>query len=116
MLASAAVDLIDVRALSMLWRVGRFEFLLAVGTAIGVVVFGVLQAVVLAVAATFAHLIWLASQPQEALLGSIPGRDGLYKLHNHPDARPIPGLVIYLVQAGIVFFNADTSNSGFWLF
>jgi MFS superfamily sulfate permease-like transporter len=83
------------------------EFLLALVTAVGVVVFGVLQSVILAVAATLAHLLWIASKPRDALLGSIPGRDGLFKLHAHPEARGTPGLTVYLLQASLVFFNAD---------
>jgi high affinity sulfate transporter 1 len=106
-LASAAIDLIDVGALSQLWRVSRIEFLLALATIAGVIAFGVLEGVILAVAATFAHLLWLTSKPRDALLGRIPGREGLYKLHTHPDARPVPGLTIYLVQSALVFFNAD---------
>jgi sulfate permease, SulP family len=106
-LASAAVDLIDVRAFSRLWRLSHIEFLLALATALGVVTFGVLHGVLLAVAATLAHLVWLNSQPRDALLGCIPGRHGLFKLHHHPDARPLPGLTIYLVQASLVFLNAD---------
>ncbi len=106
-LASAAIDLIDVRSLALLWRLSRIEFLVAIGTILGVVVFGVLKGVILAAGATLAHLLWLASQPRDAQLGAIPGRDGLYKLHIHPDARPLPGLVLYLVQAGLVFFNAE---------
>jgi high affinity sulfate transporter 1 len=106
-LASAAIDLIDVRALASLWRMSRVEFLVAIVTIVGVVRFGVLNGVILAVAATLIHLLWLSSHPRDALLGRIAGRDGLYKLHTHPDAQPVPGLVIYLVQAGLVFFNAD---------
>jgi high affinity sulfate transporter 1 len=106
-LASAAIDLIDLRALAALWRVSRIEFLLALATIAGVIAFGVLHGVMLAVAGTLAHLLWLASQPRDALLGGIPGRDGLYKLHIHPEARPIPGLTLYLVEAALVFFNAD---------
>jgi high affinity sulfate transporter 1 len=106
-LASAAIDLIDIRALALLRRVSMVEFLLALVTAVGVVVFGVLQSVILAVAATLAHLLWIASKPRDALLGAIPGRDGLYKLHAHPDARAAPGLIVYLLQASLVFFNAD---------
>jgi high affinity sulfate transporter 1 len=106
-LASAAVDLVDFGAFSFLWRISRVEFLLAVVTACGVVIFGVLPGVALAVGGTLTHLLWLASQPRDAMLGRIPDRDGLYKLHAHPNAKPLPGLVIYLVQAGVVFFNAD---------
>jgi len=41
------------------------------------------------------------------MLGRIPGRDGFYKLHREPQAKPIPGIAIYLVQGNLVFFNID---------
>ena len=41
------------------------------------------------------------------MLGRIPGRDGFYKLHRAPEARPVPGLAICLVQGSLLFFNAD---------
>ena len=66
-----------------------------------------LRGVIVAVLATLPHLLWVTSQPRDALLGAIPGRDGLYKLHRHPDAAAIPGLTIYLPEAALVFFNAE---------
>jgi MFS superfamily sulfate permease-like transporter len=60
--------------------------------------------------AVFATLTWLvgaAARPRDALLGRIPGLDGFYKLHRHPEAKSIPGVVIYLLQGPIVFFNCD---------
>ena len=45
--------------------------------------------------------------PRDALLGRVPGRDGFYKLHRRPDAQPVPGLTIALVQGDLLFFNAD---------
>jgi sulfate permease, SulP family len=54
-----------------------------------------------------AHLLWHASKPRDALLGRIPGHEGLYKVHRHPDAVQIPGLVVYLPQSSLVFFNAE---------
>ena len=68
---------------------------------------GVLSGVAIALAATLALLLWQASNPHDALLGRIPGHEGLYKLHHHPEARPIPGLVIYLPQSALVLFNVD---------
>lgn len=106
-LASAAVDLVDVKALRMLWRIDRVEFGLAIFTVVGVVALGVLKGVILAVGATLAYLLWVASRPRDALLGQIPGKTGLYKLHQRPEARTVPGLTLFLVQSGLVFFNTD---------
>jgi sulfate permease, SulP family len=71
------------------------------------VVIGVLQGVFIAIAATLAHLLWLTSRPRIARLGRIDGKPGLYKLHRHPEARAIPGLTIVVLQAALIFFNAD---------
>lgn len=106
-LVSAAIDLIDLHAFKALWRMNRVEFALGLLAALGVVVFGVLSGVMLAVGGTLAHVLWQASQPRDAMLGRRPRRDGLYKLHTYPDAQPIPGLTVYLVEAALVFFNAD---------
>jgi len=38
---------------------------------------------------------------------SIPGRPGFYKLHRAANAEPLPGMVLFMVQGSILFFNAD---------
>jgi high affinity sulfate transporter 1 len=106
-LASAAIGLIDLRALRDLWRVSRVEFALALLSLAGVVFLGVLNGVGIAVGATLLYLLMKGLRPRDALLGRIPGREGFYKLHRHPDAEPIPGLAIYLLQGALLFYNAD---------
>jgi sulfate permease, SulP family len=106
-LVSAAIDLIDLPELRTLYRISWPEFAFAIATLLGVVVLGVLPGVFLAIAATLAHLLWLASQPRIAHLGQIEGKQGLYKLHRYPEARAIPGLTIVVLQAALIFFNAD---------
>jgi high affinity sulfate transporter 1 len=112
-LASAAVSLIDVATLRGLWRVSKIEFAFAVMSTAGVIGLGVLQGVVIAVGATLAYLIMKGLWPRDALLGRVPGRDGFYKLHRYPEARPVPGLAIYLVQGSLLFFNVDYIKSRF---
>jgi SulP family sulfate permease len=106
-LVSAAIDLIDLPELRTIHRISRPEFAFAIATLLGVVVLGVLLGVFLAIAATLAHLLWLASRPRMAHLGRIEGKPGLYKLHRHPEARAIPGLTIVILQDALIFFNAD---------
>jgi high affinity sulfate transporter 1 len=106
-LVSAAVDLIDLKELRLLLRMSRVEFSFAIITMLSVVIIGVLQGVLIAIAATLAHLLWGVSYPRLALLGRIPGSAGLYKLHRFPEAGAIPGLTIVVVQSALVFFNAD---------
>jgi sulfate permease, SulP family len=110
-LASAAVSLIDFGAFKELWRISRMEFLFAVIGMSGAIGLGVLQGVVVAVAATLLYLLLKGLAPREAMLGRIDGREGFYKLHRHPDAKPIPGMTIWLLQGSLLFFNVDHVKS-----
>lgn len=106
-LVSAAWDLLDLRALAQLWRISRHELAFALLALIGVVTVGVLQGLAVAIAATLLHLLQMAARPRDALLGRVPGHPGLHKLHRTPAARPVPGLVLYLPEGSLLFFNAD---------
>jgi MFS superfamily sulfate permease-like transporter len=106
-LVSAAIDLIDLKEIRTLYRISRTEFIFAILTMLGVVVVGVLQGVFIAIAATLANMLWTASHPRFALLGRIHGRPGLYKLHRYPEANAIPGMTIVVLEAPLVFFNAE---------
>ncbi|HPU16550.1 MAG TPA: STAS domain-containing protein, partial [Polymorphobacter sp.] len=99
---------IDLPALRQLWTISRMEFGFAIITAIGTISFGVLNGVVVAMFATLAYLVIKSMTPRDALYGRIPGRDGYYKLHRHPDARPVPGLTLVGVEGSMVFYNADS--------
>jgi sulfate permease, SulP family len=106
-LASAAVDLFDLGTLIQIWRINRIEFAFALIAIVGVVAFGVLSGIIVAVFATFIWLVGAAARPRDALLGRIEGHDGFYKLHRHAQAKSVPGVVIYLLQGPIIFFNCD---------
>ena len=106
-LASAAVDLFDFRALIQIWRINRIEFVFALIAILGVVAFGVLAGIMVAIFATFIWLVGAVARPRDAMLGRIQGHDGFYKLHRHAEAKSVPGVVIYLLQGPIIFFNCD---------
>lgn len=106
-LVSAALGMIDVASLRRLWRVSRIEFAFAMIAFAGAVSFGVLNGVVVAVVATLVYLLVKSMYPRDALLGRVDGRDGFYKLHRVPEARPVPGLTLCLVEGTLLFYNAD---------
>jgi SulP family sulfate permease len=106
-LIATAAGMVDFRGLARLWRVSRAEFGVAMIAFAGPVGFGVLNGVLVALAATFAHLIWETMRPQIAELGRIAGEPGFYKLHRHPQAAPVPGLRVLLVEGSPIFVNAD---------
>jgi high affinity sulfate transporter 1 len=106
-LASTAIGLIDLPALRRLWSVSRTEFGFALIAMWGPISLGVLAGVLIAIAATLIHILRRTMFPRDALLGRVPGRDGFYKLHRTPEAQPVPGLVVFLIQGDLLFFNAD---------
>lgn len=106
-LAAAALGLIDVAELKQVWRISRMEFVFALITMWGAISLGVLNGVVIAIAATLVYLLRNMMHPRDAFLGRIPGRDGFYKLHRRAEAQPVPGLVFWMLEGSLLFFNTD---------
>ncbi|RUM22964.1 SulP family inorganic anion transporter [Rhizobium vallis] len=106
-LATAAISLIDVHELRKIWRISRMEFIFALIAMWGAISFGVLNGVVVAVAATFAYLLRQTMFPRDGLLGRIEGRHGFFDLQRFPEARPVQGAAVFAIQGSILFYNAD---------
>ncbi|ACP25635.1 probable sulfate transporter [Sinorhizobium fredii NGR234] len=106
-LAATALSLIDLAALKHIWRVSRMEFIFALIAMWGPIGLGVLNGVIIAIAATLVYILRKGMYPRDALLGRIPGRDGFYKLHREAAARPVPGFGACMIQGSLLFFNTD---------
>ncbi len=103
----AVRGLIDLTALRRLRRVSRLEFTVAVVAFGGVLLLGILKGVVLAAVASLLMVIAAAARPGVAFLGRIPGTQRYSDLVRHPDNEAIPGVLIFRVEASILYFNAD---------
>jgi len=103
----SAVGLFDLADLRTLYRMSYREFLMSVTTTLGVLVLGVLPGVLLAVALSLLWLLSVASRPDDAVLGRVRGRKGFHDIADYPDAKTIPGLLIYRFESNVVFYNAD---------
>jgi MFS superfamily sulfate permease-like transporter len=111
-LASAAFDLMDLRAFGALARVSWQEFVFALAATGGVIWIGVLPGVFIAVGLTLLHVLRLMSFPRSAALGRLPGGMRFATLDRNPDARPVQGIVIYSFEASICFLNAEVFRNG----
>ena len=104
----AAFSLMDLNVLRRYAQVRRSALALSLVATIGVILFGVLQgivvAVVLAILLFFRRNWW----PHGAVLGQVDGLDGWHSVRVHPDARQIPGVVVYRWEAPLFFANAGT--------
>ncbi|WP_075291161.1 SulP family inorganic anion transporter [Pararhizobium arenae] len=106
-LVSAALSLIDISELRTIWRINPIEFAFALIAMWGAISFGVLNGVIVAIAATLVYLLHGMMFPRDAFLGRLEGRDGFYKMHRFAEARAIPGHVVWVLQGSLLFFNAD---------
>jgi len=103
---AAAIGLIDVHGVWKLRRVRDAEFWLAVSAFAGVVVFGVLNGIVIAVAISIGVFVYRAVRPHDAVLGKLEDVDGYHDIERAPTAQTVPGLVVYRFDAAIFFPNA----------
>jgi len=103
----SAIGLFDQKALIELYATNRLELGISLVSMLGVLVLGVLPGVGLAIALSLAWLLYVVSIPPDAVLGRIPGLKGWYSLKDNPEARTIPGILVFQFNANLVFFNAD---------
>ena len=103
----AVLGFIDVVAARRLRQWRRSEFNLAMVAFTGVAVLGVLWGVGIAIALSLLNFIRRAWRPHDAVLGRVDDLKGYHDIERYPEARRIPGLVLYRFDAPLFFANAD---------
>jgi high affinity sulfate transporter 1 len=103
----AAMGLVDGAGLARLYRARRSEASLAAITFAGVTSLGVLQGILVAVVLSLADFVRRAWRPHDAMLGRVDGMKGYHDTERYPEARRIPGLVLYRFDAPLFFANAS---------
>jgi high affinity sulfate transporter 1 len=110
----AVGGLIDLTSLRHLWRVSRFEFTISMVALSGVLILGILKGVLLAVIVSLIALLATTSHPHVAFLGRIPGTRRYSDSERNPDNEAIPGVLIFRVEASLLYFNADHVRTCVW--
>jgi high affinity sulfate transporter 1 len=105
---TASLSLADIPGTLRLRRLRRAEFLLSVAAFLGVVLFGVLPGIALAVALSIANVFRRAWWPYQTVLGRVPGLAGYHDVTSYPHARRLPGCVIFRFDAPLFFANSRT--------
>jgi MFS superfamily sulfate permease-like transporter len=103
----AVLGLIDLKEFRHLFRVSRLDFTAAVVALAGVLLLGILDGVIFAVVASLVMLLQRSATPHVAFLGRIPGTNRFSDLARHPDNEPVPGALIFRIEAPLLYFNAD---------
>jgi sulfate permease, SulP family len=73
----------------------------------GVLAFGVLRGLILAIALTLVVLMKKISAPNDSLLGRMPGSNAYVDKERYPEAELIPGLMILRPNGPLFFANAN---------
>ncbi|MFI2454233.1 SulP family inorganic anion transporter [Streptomyces sp. NPDC019539] len=103
----AAVRMIDLAGYRRLASFRRRELLLAVGCLVGVLVLDILYGVLVAVALSVAELLSRVARPHDAVQGLVPGVAGMHDVDDYPEARVVPGLLVYRYDSPLFFANAE---------
>jgi high affinity sulfate transporter 1 len=103
---ASAIGLIEVNDLVRIYRIQRWEFWLSIVCLVGVAVLGAIPGIGLAIVIAVIEFLWDGWRPHSAVLGRAEGVKGYHDITRYPDARRIPGLVLFRWDAPLFFANA----------
>jgi high affinity sulfate transporter 1 len=104
---SACLALVEVPGVTRLYRLRRGEFVLSIVCFLGVALLGVVTGIFISIGLALLAFIWRAWRPYAAVLGRVDGVSGWHDLSRHPEARRIPGLLLFRWDAPLFFANAQ---------
>ncbi len=102
----AALSLMDVGMLRRYLTVRPSAFWVSLTASAGVILLGVLQGIVVAVALAILLFFRRSWWPHGAVLGRVGAEEGWHDIGSNPGARQIPGVVVYRWEAPLFFANA----------
>ncbi|MET7481679.1 sulfate permease [Streptomyces sp. NPDC005538] len=103
----AATRMIDLAGFRKLASFRRRELFLALGCLAGVLALDILYGVLVAVGLSVAELLTRVARPHDAVEGLVPGMAGMHDVDDYPQARTIPGLLVYRYDSPLFFANAE---------
>ena len=104
---AAAIGLFEFADLRRIFRIQRWEFWLSIVCFVGVAVFGAIPGIGLAIVIAILEFLWDGWRPHYAVLGRVAGIRGYHDIKRYPEARLIPGLLIFRWDAPLFFANAE---------
>ena len=102
----AVSGLIKVKELKRVYQLNKVEFYVAMIAFAGVLVFGILKGVMLAVIMSLVLLIRRTAYPKVAVLGRVGETNHYSDVERHPDNITYKGILILRIEASILYFNA----------
>jgi len=110
----AIKGLVDIKEMKRLFKINRFDFIIAMTALVCVIVFGILKGVLISALFSLTLIIRNVSNPHVAFLGRIPGTNRYTDIKRHPDNELLPGVLMFRVEATLVYFNVATVYNRVW--
>jgi high affinity sulfate transporter 1 len=104
---ASAIGLIEITDLVRIYRIQSWEFWLSIVCFAGVAVLGAIPGIGLAIVIAVIEFLWDGWRPHFAVLGRPQDVEGYHDVTRYPDARQIPGLVLFRWDAPLFFANAE---------
>lgn len=104
---ASAFSLIEIADLRRIYRIQRWEFWLSIGCLAAVAILGVIPGIALAIVIAVIEFLWDGWRPHSAVLGRADGVSGYHDITRYPEARRVPGLVLFRWDAPLFFANAE---------
>jgi high affinity sulfate transporter 1 len=101
---AAASSLIDVRALPRYWRVRRSALVLSVVASLSVILLGVIEGIVVAIALSILLFFRRSWWPRGEVLGRAPSGNW-HAVRDREAAQQVPGVVVFRWEAPLFFAN-----------
>ena len=103
----AVAHLADVAELKRFARLRTGSIWVALTALVGVLAFGILKGLVVAIALTLIALMKKLAAPQESILGRLHGTGTFVDIKRFPEAEIVPGLLIVRPNGLLFFANAN---------
>jgi high affinity sulfate transporter 1 len=107
---ASAIGLFEASDLRRIYRIQRWEFWLSMACFAGVATLGAIPGIALAIVIAVIEFLWDGWRPHSAVLGRVDRVKGYHDITRYPDARLIPGLVLFRWDAPLFFANAELFN------
>ena len=103
----AVLGFVNVGAMKRVRELRRESFYLALAALIGVLVLGILPGLLITVATSLVLLLSRISRPSLPEIAPLPGSDAAVAIANHPELKPLPGLLILRPEMFAIYANAS---------
>jgi SulP family sulfate permease len=109
----AVSHLMKVAEMRSFYRLQPRDFWLGMLTLLSVITLDVLPALIIGVVVSVVLLVYRASRPRLSVLGRVPSDGGVFlDVARHPEAVPVPGLIIVRPDVPLFYANAQGVEDG----